>query len=966
MTDTTETKTTGADTTGKKGSVPAVPAAAEMVTMTIDGMPVSVEKGTLLIRAAEQVGVRIPRFCDHPLLAPSANCRQCLVEVAMPGRDGVVRPMPKPQPSCAMTAMEGMEISTQATSEVAAKAQAGTMEFLLINHPLDCPVCDKGGECPLQNQALELMASGARSATRFTDVKRTFPKPLRLTSNVLLDRDRCILCQRCVRFAREIPGDPFIALQGRGGGHPSTDMDGHPEHAGGLYSEQIGRFDPQVLDFHDPHAGPSSTIRGGHGLSAADDLTGPGGDPGVAGGLAGGPGTGPGLVDMDASGRPFASYFSGNIIQICPVGALTSARYRFRARPMDLVSTDSVTEHDASGSAIRVDMRRGTVLRRLAGNDPEVNEEWITDKDRFAFPWSSLPDRLTVPLVRDEDTGELVATSWSDALDTAARALEDAKGRGGVGLLPGGRLTLEDAWAWSRFARTVLGTHDIDQRVRDHSSEEDSFLAARVAGTGLGEVTYRSLESAGQVLLVALEPEDECGSLFLRLRKGVLAGGVRVATIAPGLTNGSRKLSAQAILAAPGQEARTLALLPRTHPELVEALRAPGATIIVGERAAAVPGLLSVVDALATALGARLAWVPRRAGERGGIEAGLLPGLLPGGRPVADAAARRQVERAWGMAEGAELPAAPGRDTTAILTALAQGELTGLVIGGVDLRDLPDPALARAALSQAGTVIQLEVRRSEVSEAADVVLPVAPAVEKNGTFVNWEGRVRPFGQAHVSRARTDRQVLGMLAAEMGADLGVADLEALHAELAALGLWAGQRPRVTPTGPEHALSGAEDAPAQEVPVQEPPAQDSAATQEPAGAPAEGVAAHLATHKPMLDAGRLQDGEPFLAATALQPVARIATDLAAGLGLRPGDPVTIASPQGRITLPAAVGAVAEGTVWLPECSAGSTVRQTLGVGHGSPVRLSAGSPPGGATAPAAPAAAATTPETTGEAH
>jgi len=189
-----------------------------MVHMTIDGLPVEVEKGTLLIRAAEQVGVRIPRFCDHPLLAPSANCRQCLVEVAMPGRDGVVRPMPKPQPSCAMTAMEGMEISTQATSEVAAKAQAGTMEFLLINHPLDCPVCDKGGECPLQNQALELMASGAQSATRFTDVKRTFPKPLRLTSNILLDRDRCILCQRCVRFADQIPGDPFIALQGRGGG----------------------------------------------------------------------------------------------------------------------------------------------------------------------------------------------------------------------------------------------------------------------------------------------------------------------------------------------------------------------------------------------------------------------------------------------------------------------------------------------------------------------------------------------------------------------------------------------------------------------------------------------------------------------------------------------------------------------------------------------------------------------------
>ena len=436
-------------------------ATTQLVNMTIDGLPVAVEKGTLLIRAAEQVGVRIPRFCDHPLLAPSANCRQCLVEVAMPGRDGVVRPMPKPQPSCAMTAVEGMEISTQATSQVAARAQAGTMEFLLINHPLDCPVCDKGGECPLQNQALELMASGAQSATRFTDVKRTFPKPLRLTSNVLLDRDRCILCQRCVRFADQVAGDRFIALQGRGGGHVGGEV------TGGLYSEQIGRLDAGVLDY----AGGAeqaaarglavAEIRGGANLVPEAEHAGPGGEPGVVDGLA----TGPAGEELDVSGRPFASYFSGNIIQICPVGALTSARYRFRARPVDLVSTDSVTEQDASGSAVRVDMRRGVVLRHLAGNDPEVNEEWITDKDRFGFAWSRLPDRLTSPLVRDEDTGELVTASWPEALDLAASALGRAAD-GGVGLLPGGRLTLEDAWAWSRFARTVLGTNDIDQRTR--------------------------------------------------------------------------------------------------------------------------------------------------------------------------------------------------------------------------------------------------------------------------------------------------------------------------------------------------------------------------------------------------------------------------------------------------------------------------------------------------------------------
>ncbi|VEG29832.1 NADH-quinone oxidoreductase subunit G [Actinomyces howellii] len=890
----------------------------DTVHLSIDGMEVEVAPGTLIIRAAERAGVRIPRFCDHPLLAPSANCRQCLVEVAMPGRDGVVRPMPKPQPACAMTVTDGMEVATQATSEVAAKAQAGTMEFLLINHPLDCPVCDKGGECPLQNQALELMASGAQSATRFTDVKRAFPKPLRLTSNVLLDRDRCILCQRCVRFADQVAGDPFIALQGRGAGHVGGEI------TPGLYSEQIGRFDASVLDFHDPHHDEDRrTIRGEAGLLASEELAGPGGEPGVLDGYASAAAPGAG-EELDVSGRPFASYFSGNIIQICPVGALTSARYRFRARPMDLVSTDSVTEHDASGSALRVDMRRGVVLRRLAGEDPEVNEEWITDKDRFAFTWSSQADRLTVPLVRDEE-GQLVPTSWSDALDVAATGLAEAAERG-VGLLPGARLTLEDAWAWSRFARTVLGTNDIDQRVRDHSPEEDTFLAARVAGTGLGRVTYRSLEQAGQVLLVALEPEDECGSLFLRLRKAVQAGGAEVATVTAAATFGSRKLGATTVLTAPGQEARAVALLSRTHPGIVEGLSRPGATILVGERAAAVPGLLSVVDALATATGARLAWVPRRAGERGGIEAGALPFLLPGGRPVADDRARAEVARSWRAGTGQlnanrPLPERPGRDTTAILTALADGELGGLVIGGVDLRDFPDPGLARTALASSAFTVQLEVRRTEVSEHADVVLPVAPPVEKNGTFVNWEGRVRPFGQAHVSRARTDRQVLGALAAEMGTDLESEDLAVLHAQIAELGLWSGARGPVAFTEQE-AQAGQDQGETGTAPV--------------------GLAAALATHKPMLDDGRLQDGEPFLAATALRPVARVAADLAERLALDPGQEVEVATDTGTITLPAAIGGVADGVVWLPECSPGSTVRQTLGAGHGSPVRISLPAP------------------------
>ena len=845
----------------------------DLVNIKIDGASVAVPKGTLLIRAAEQVGVRIPRFCDHPLLKPSANCRQCLVEVAMPGRDGVVRKMPKPQPSCAMTAMEGMEIETQATSEVAAKAQNGTMEFLLINHPLDCPVCDKGGECPLQNQALKLMEQGGQSVTRFTDVKRTFPKPLRLTSQILLDRDRCILCQRCVRFADQIAGDRFIALQGRGGGHPAG------EHSG-MYGEQIGRFDATALDFHEPgdYAG-TQDIRGEHHLIPDPTLAGPGGQSGVQDGLTAGAEVG----NQDVSGRPFASYFSGNIIQICPVGALTSAKYRFRARPMDLVSTDSVTEHDASGSAIRVDMRRGVVLRRMAGNDPEVNEEWITDKDRFAFEWDKV-DRLTYPLVREG--GELVPTSWSDALDRVREGLEAAGSS--VGFLPGGRLTFEDAWAWSKFARTVVGSDSIDFRSRPSSEEERSFLASYVAGSGL-EVTYSDLESAGQVLLVALEPEDECGAMFLRLRKAVRKSGLKVATVAPFTSNGSRKMNARLLHAAPGAEPGVVDAIKAggAYADVAEALS--GGVVLVGERAARVPGLLSSVVALAERTGARLAWVPRRAGDRAAIEAGLLPGLLPFGRGIDEAGAQ---SLGWG-----ELPER-GLDAKQMIEAAASGELKALVVGGVDVRDFDEPAAVRGALDEVPFLVSLEVRASEITDRADVVLPVAPAVEKNGTYINWEGRLRPFGQARSATSLTDRDVLVRLAEEFDADLGITTLSDLYAEVNPLMEWDGDPQDFTP----------------------------ASAQAPAVAGQGQVV--LASHKPMIDAGRLQDGAPWLAGSARRPVLLASAATLAAAGITPGADATLETERGTITLPAAIADLPDSVAWVPECSTGSVIHENLG--------------------------------------
>jgi NADH-quinone oxidoreductase subunit G len=407
---------------------------ADGVRVTIDGFEITVPKGTLIIRAAEQLGIQIPRFCDHPLLDPIGACRQCLVQV-----EG----QPKPPASCTTTVTDGMVVHTQLTSPVAEKAQRGMMELLLVNHPLDCPMCDKGGECPLQNQAM----STGRGETRFDGTKRTFPKPIALSSQVLLDRERCIQCARCTRFADQIPGDPLIELLDRG-----------PR-------EQVGV----------------------------------------------------------AEGVPFDSYFSGNTVQICPVGALTGASYRFRARPFDLVSTPSICEHCAAGCRQRTDHRRGAVTRRLAGNEPAVNEEWNCDKGRWAFTYATQPDRLASPLVRDE-AGVLRPASWSEALAVAARGLLAARGRAGV--LPGGRLTLEDAYGYAKFARVALGTNDVDMRARPHSAEELRFLADHVAGRI--SVTYGELEHAPAVLLAGFEPEDECPIVFLRLRKGVRARGTSV------------------------------------------------------------------------------------------------------------------------------------------------------------------------------------------------------------------------------------------------------------------------------------------------------------------------------------------------------------------------------------------------------------------------------------------------------
>ena len=752
----------------------------DLVTLTIDDVPVSVPKGTLIIRAAEMIGTAIPRFCDHPLLDPVGACRQCLVEIPDAGNG---RGFPKPQASCTMPVAEGMVVRTQVSSPVAKRAQEGILELLLINHPLDCPICDKGGECPLQNQAL----SNGYGESRYGGVKRTYPKPVNVSAQILLDRERCVLCARCTRFSEQISGDPFIALVERGA------------------LQQVGFYEQD----------------------------------------------------------PYDSYFSGNVVQICPVGALTSAAYRFQARPFDLKSTTTTCDHCAGGCEIRADHRHHQVKRHQAGDAPEVNEEWLCDKGRFGFVSGRGEDRLTRPLVRRN--GVLQVASWPEAIDAAVAGLKAAGTA--VGVLPGGRLTVENAYAYSRFARTVLGTNNIDFRSRAASEEEAEFLASRVAGRGM-DVTYADLEAAKHVVLVSYEPEDETSVVFLRLRKAVRKHGLKVTTLAPFASRGTQKLSATLIPVAPGAEAQTLEAM-----ELEE-----GTIILVGERAACQPGLLSEVSSKAIRSGARLAWMPRRAGDMGAIATGCLPGLLPGGRPVSSAEARVDMAAAWGVET---LPIEPGLSAAEQFASAQEGYLKAFLVAGVDPYDMPEADSALHALRKS-FVVHVSTRANAVTEVADVVFPACLMEEQAGHFLNWEQRIRPVALVNegTKHPMSDLRILAALADAMGTDLGFRTSAAAWADFRELGPWEGERVAV------------------------PRKLDAGVTQG-------GLV--VASWREALDATSGIDFEIALRRTARPAVARMSPATAAAFGI--GELCRVEAPGSSQLLPVQLTEMVDGVVWVP---------------------------------------------------
>jgi NADH-quinone oxidoreductase subunit G len=651
--------------------------AEPMVTLTIDGKEVTVPRGTLIIRAAEQLGIEIPRFCDHPLLEPAGACRQCYVQI-----EG----QPKLATSCTVTVAPGMVVNTQNTNDTVHGAQVANLEFLLLNHPLDCPICDRGGECPLQDQALAF----GPGDSRFEEAKRVWPKPLPLSPLVNLDRERCVLCARCTRFCDQISGDRFIELFARG-------------------------------------AGERVSI---------------------------------------AAGEDFRSPFSGNTVQICPVGALTAAPYRFVARPFDLSTVDSVCPHCSAGCNLKVDVRRGEVVRQLARDNLDVNDAWLCDKGRFAFRFPDAPDRLTTPLIRDRG---LEPASFGEVLTRIAEWTEGKR----VAFLTGGRLMDEDYYALSKLARTVFRTNDLDHR----RGGAGAPTAERAAAANPMSVTYRDVERAKVILVAGLDAEQEVPILHLRLRKAA-ARGARIWVLHPRRTR-LHDLATH-VLCAPGDEGRYLA--GGADPAMDEALAAlgeagDGAIVIAGER----PGVADAAFEAAAAAGARVTYVTRRANDRGALRAGVHPSLLPGGRPIGDPG---DVEAVWGPIFDRE----PGCDTNAILRACAAREIDVLFLIGVDpLRDAPDAALARRALQNVPIKVVQSLELGDLETFAEAFLPAAAFIEKEGHVTDWEGRgqrLRPVrGPEGISLA--DWEIFASLALACGGDLGFETLDELHDEMGRL-------------------------------------------------------------------------------------------------------------------------------------------------------------------------------------
>jgi NADH-quinone oxidoreductase subunit G len=666
----------------------------ERVRITIDGREVEVPNGELLIKAAQDHGVYIPRFCWHDRMKPVGMCRMCLVEVE--GLRGL-------QIACATPVYDGMVVDTQ--NDGVRKAQDGVLEFLLINHPLDCPVCDRGGECPLQDQTLAF----GPGESRYVEEKRHFEKPIPISDLVLLDRERCIQCGRCTRFADEIAGDPLIDFGGRG---ELTEVITYPD-------------------------------------------------------------------------EPFASYFSGNTVQICPVGALTATPYRFKARPWDLTTSETSCVTCAVQCRAAVQSSSNQLIRLLGVDSEPVNQGWLCDKGRFGYEWVHADDRVRRPMVRER--GELVETTWPLALDAAAEGLRkvlDVHGPDAVAVLGGGRGTNEDAYVWARFAKGVLGTDNVDAQLGD-GLPADLVL-------GMPRATIADCDLAAAIVVLAPDLKEELPVLFLRVRNAAVELDVPVIDVAP-VDNGLTRYADAVVRYVPG-EAHTAA------EELVRALdgdrtgddaidragallegRDGDVVVILGRPsvAEAPDSVVRAAAALAARPNTRFLSALRRSNVHGALDLGLAPGFLPG-RVTLDAG-RAYFTDAWG-----NVPQRRGLDATGILQAAVDGQLHGLVLLDADpIDDFPDRRLAHDALANVDYVITLDAFVSESTRNVNVFLPITVWGEKPGSATNLEGRVQRVSQqiSPEGTVMSDWRVASELALRFGVDFDLETVTEVQNEIA---------------------------------------------------------------------------------------------------------------------------------------------------------------------------------------
>ena len=663
-----------------------------LITISIDGREIQAKSGELLIEAAEKAGVFIPRFCFHNRLPQVGMCRMCLVEVKGPRGFTL-------QPSCYLPVNEGMEVVTE--SEKVKKAQDGVLEFLLINHPLDCPTCDKGGECPLQDQTL---AYGP-GESRFIEEKRHWEKPIAISELVYLDRERCIQCDRCTRFADVVAGDALIEFFGRG---DHTEVNVFPE-------------------------------------------------------------------------RPFSSYFSGNTVQICPVGALTATPYRFKARPWDLSQVESSCTTCSMGCRMMVQSSQNEVMRYLGLDSDSVNQGWLCDKGRFGFEAINSPERLTTPLIRKG--GELVETTWASALSLIGSKISEARGAGNagrIGFILGSRLTNEDIYAWVKLAKGVIGTDSVDSQLGDG-------LRGEVIAS-LPRVTINEAVSAKAVLAFTGDIKEEIPVLFLRLRDAVRSGKTKMVTIGTRATSLDKLSEVSATVTVDQLQLLAKGLLHEgsKFAEIAAVLSKQG----VGSDGEGLVVLLgrenlawdqSVVEAFAVELSralpkAKFLVTLRSSNFSGSTDLGGAPGLLPGRIRLENASPT--LRQKWAV-----LPSQVGKGVKEMLKGALQGELELAFIVGSDPRqDFIDTELANAALDRVGFVVSVDTFLSATSEKADIVLPAAAFAEKSGTTTNLESRVFTLNQKVTPPGvcRSDWTIASEIALELGEDLGFGSpTEILH-------------------------------------------------------------------------------------------------------------------------------------------------------------------------------------------